>query len=323
MMYHVLILDNLYPPMLELIRSYAPEGFSCEVAAEKGTERYFEQLKTADFIMTISEYVNDALLEKTPNLKLVHLWGVGFDKIDLAACARRNIPVARTTGANSVSVAEHAVMLMLAVYRKLVKADGLLRGGAWPRWELRMSSYELMNKRVGIVGIGQIGQQVAKRLKGFDTQTYYYDVFKLSEEVERDLGIQGWLSLDELLTTCDVITLHCPLTNETRKMMNADMFRRMKKNAILINCARGAIVNEEDLYRALLEGDILGAGLDVFDGEPIKADNPLLSLDNIVVTPHLAAATRDTSIAMAKILLGNVERFAKGEAIDDRYLIHA
>lgn len=320
-MFKVLILDKLYLPMLELIRENAPADFEIAIAEPTGTTAYEAQLSQADFIMTISEYVNEALLEKAKNLKLVHLWGVGFDKIDVAACKARGIPVARTTGANSISVAEHAIMLMLAVYRKLVKADTLLRSGAWPRWELRMSSYELYHKKVGIVGFGQIGQHVARRLKGFETETYYYDIFTQTPEKEKELGVKGNIPLDELLTTCDVITLHCPLTDETEKMMNTAMFKRMKSTSILINCARGAIVNEADLYEALKKGEILGAGLDVFDGEPIKAGNPLITLDNVILLPHLAAATRDTSAAMARILLGNMARISQGNAIDPFYLV--
>lgn len=320
-MYKVLILDKLYPPMFELIREQLPEGLGL-IQSDKGNpEAYRQQLESADFIMTISEYVTDEMLAIAKNLKLIHLWGVGFDKIDVEAARRRGIPVARTTAANSISVAEHTIMLMLAVYRKIVVADRMLRSGKWPRWELRMSSYELYKKRVGIVGFGRIGQEVARRLKGFETKTYYYDVFTLTKEQEQALGVQGRLSLEEIISTCDVITLHCPLTEETNKLINAERLAKMKNTAILINCARGAIVDENDLYHALKEGKILGAGLDVFDGEPIKPDNPLITLDNTVLLPHLAAATRDTSVTMAKILLGNCERVANGREIDPYYLI--
>lgn len=320
-MHTVLILDNIYPPMLEMIREMAPPGIEIAVAAAKGSDAYAQQLAGADFVMTISERVDAELLEAAKKLRLVHLWGVGFDKIDVAACKKKGIPVARTTGVNSVSVAEHAVMLMLAVYRKLIKGDQLLRGGVWPRYELRMSSYELFGKRVGLVGFGQIGQQVAQRLKGFETQTYYYDVYKPSPEREAELGVRGSLELDELLTTCDVVSLHCPLTAETNKMMNAAMFKRMKRTAIIVNTARGAIINETDLYEALKNNEILGAGLDVFDPEPPRPDNPLNTLDNVILTPHLASATRDTSAAMAKVVLANVVNIVGNKPIDPYYLV--
>lgn len=321
MVHKLLILDQLHPDMLELIREKAPSDVAVAMSEAKGAEGYEQQLAEADFIMTISMRVDKELLESAKKLRLVHLWGVGFDKIDVEACKAKGVPVARTTGANSVSVAEHAVMLMLAVYRKLIKGDQLLRAGVWPRYELRMSSYELFGKRVGLVGFGQIGQKVAQRLKGFETETYYYDVFRPSPEREAELGVRGSLELDELLTTCDVVSLHCPLTDETNKMMNAAMFKRMKSTAILINTARGAIVNERDLYEALKNNEILGAGLDVFDPEPPAPGNPLNALDNVILLPHLASATRDTSAAMAKVVLENVANVIGGNPIDSYYLV--
>lgn len=320
-MYKLLVLDKLYVPMFNIVKDIAPEELEVIQAADKDSDEYDQQLSQADFIMTISECITPELLDKAEKLKLVHLWGVGFDKINVEECHRRGIVVARTTGVNSTSVAEQAVMLMLAVYRKIVKADQILRSGYWPRWELRMTSYELAGKKVGIVGIGQIGQKVARRLKGFDTHTFYYDVFKLDEEKQRELGIEGYMDLEELLTTCDVITLHCPLTEETRHLINKETLRRMKKTSIIINCSRGQVINEQDLYEALKNGEILGAGLDVFEKEPIEKDNPLISLDNVVLTPHLAAATIDTSTAMAVTLLGNIKRYIDGIEIEKKYII--
>ncbi len=319
-MFNILILDKLYEPMLELIKQQTPPG--CRIIqADPPGESCAGQLAEADVIMTISARVDRALLEQAKKLKLVHLWGVGFEKIDVAACKEKGVPVARTTGANSVSVAEHTIMLMLAVYRKLIKADRLLHDGVWPRYELRMNSFELLRKRVGLVGFGQIGQHVAQRLKGFETETYFYDVFKPSPERQAQLGVKGFLELGELISTCDVISLHCPLTGETNKLFNAAAFKSMKSTAILINTSRGAVVDEAALFNALESGEILGAGLDVFDPEPPVADNPLMRLENVILTPHLASATRDTSAGLARVVMENVVSIIEGRTIDPYYLI--
>lgn len=320
-MYNILLLDQLSDGMLALVKQELPAGFELSLADKSTPDAVLKQVAGADFILTISEAVTPEIIRAGKRLKLIHQWGVGYDKINLAAARARGIPVARTTGANSVAVAEHTVLLILAVYRQLVKVDNMVRGGQWPRWDLRLKSYELMGKTVGIVGFGAIGREVAKRLKGFETNTYYYDVYPASAETEKALGVMGSLPIDDLIRISDVVTINCPLNEDTRLLMNAERFRAMKKTAILVNCARGPIVDEKALYEALMQGEILGAGLDVFEHEPIDADNSLLTLPNVVVSPHTAAATRDTAAKMAQRAFENMQRVAEGLAVGKLYLV--
>jgi len=320
-MYKILLLDQLSSGMLALVKRELPTGFELFLADKSTPDAVLRQAAETDFILTISEPVTPEMINAGKRLKLIHQWGVGYEKINLDAARAKSIPVARTTGANAVAVAEHTILLILAVYRQLVKADNMVRSGTWPRWDLRLKSYELMGKMVGIVGFGAVGREVAKRLKAFETKTYYYDVYPATPEQEKTLGVLGSLPLDELINTSDVVVINCPLNEQTRGLMNTDRFKAMKKTAILVNCARGPIVDEKALYWALTQGEILGAGLDVFEREPINADNPLLTLTNVILSPHTASATRDTIGKLAQRAFENMRRVSEGLKVEQIYVV--
>jgi D-3-phosphoglycerate dehydrogenase len=204
------------------------------------------------------------------------------------------------------------ILLILSLYRNLFIANQTLRQGQWLQWQLRPQSYNLVSKRLGIVGLGRIGREVAQRAKAFECQLVYYDVMRAPTEVEAELEVE-YVPFDELLAQSDIITLHLPRTEETRGMIGVAQLVRMKPTALLINTARGGLVDEAALYQALTSGQIAGAGLDVFAVEPPGADNPLLHLDNVVATPHIAAGTADALANKMRAAFANMQRMAQGQ----------
>jgi D-3-phosphoglycerate dehydrogenase / 2-oxoglutarate reductase len=213
------------------------------------------------------------------------------DRIDLDACAAHGIALAKLTAGNAVPVAEHTVLLMLACYRRLPLVDRLTRAGHWGKEEARGIHRQLRGKRIGLVGFGAIGREVAGVLSGFGAELVYFDPMRAPAEVEDRLGVR-FLALDELIATADIVSLHLPLMAETAGLMDAQRIRRMKPGAVLINAARGGLVDEAALADALRDGHLAAAGLDAFSKEP-PIGNPLLDLEQTVLTPHLAGATID------------------------------
>lgn len=223
------------------------------------------------------------MISKAANLKIISRFGVGFDNIDVEACRERGITVATARGMNGDAVANMAVTMILALMKKLVFFDKTTREGKWARCMGR----DITGKRIGLLGFGDIAQRVAKKLSGFDVELLAYDVFP-NEERARELNVT-FTDLDSLLSSCDAISCHLPNLKETYHMVNDDFFAKMKGSAMFVNTARGAIVDEDALYRALKNGTIESAAIDVYEQEPIRTDSPLLTLDNIIVTPHTAA----------------------------------
>lgn len=244
--------------------------------------------------------INEALFDMAPNLRVIAKMGVGLDMIDIDAASRHGAIVFHTPGVNNQAVADHTFAMLLAVARKIIYCDRSLREKRWEH--TKIMGVELWQKTIGIVGLGAIGRAVALRAKGFDMKIVAYDPY-WPEEFATENRIER-VPLETLLEISDVVSLHAPLTSDNRGMINADTLKLMKPTAILINAARGEIVNEADLYRALREGGIAGAGLDVFEKEP-PTDSPLLELDNVVLTPHTAAFTQE---AMRNMDVGVVEQ---------------
>lgn len=237
----------------------------------------------------------------------------GFEQIDIDAATREGISVANVAGANTVAVAEHTIMLMLACLKKLTLSHEKTKRAEWAQDEMPLYGvFELWAKTLGIIGTGRIGKEVARRAKPFGTHTIYYDVNRLPPEEEKELGI-SYRRLDQLLAESDVVTIHTPLTPETEHLINADRIARMKPNAILINVSRGNIVDEAALARALKEKKIHAAGLDVFSEEPINPKNPLLDAPNVILTPHIAGATNESRARIVDMTIDNVVRVLRGQ----------
>jgi len=301
--------DDVY----EIIRSQLPEDFELVTLKKEDDKERGEKIREVDFIIVATAKVTEGLLKNAKKLKLIQHQGVGYDNIDIQAAKRMGIPIGLTPEGTSIGVAEHTLLLILSVYKKIVIAHNSLLKGEWLQFPLRPESYEMYGKILGLVGFGRIGREVAKRAKPFDVRILYYDkyIHVLPEEKEK-LGVEE-VSFEKLLAESDIVSLHVPLTDETKGMMNHKTFKAMKNTAILINTARGSLVNEKDLYEALKDRRIAGAGLDVFEKEPPSSDNPLFKLDNVILTPHISAGTKDALIAKMRAAFANMVRVTKGE----------
>ena len=272
-------------------------------------------IQDADFLCGfIGSIPTDVLLSATANrLKLVQLMSVGYDKFNLDGARAAKLPVSVNGGANAIAVAEHAIMMLLVSMKQLTALDDAVRAGGWrdPSFgSLRL--YEIWHSTIGIVGMGRIGQEVAKRLAGWDVNIIYYDPFRLSPEREAELGVR-YVELDELLRTADGVTVHVPLNAKTRHLIDAESLSIMKPTAVLVNTARGELVDEDALVEALREGRIKGAGLDVLNEEPPPADHPIFALKNVALTPHMAGPTWQSFPRRFANCFANIERVQRGE----------
>lgn len=257
-----------------------------------GDEETIRQLKGIDAIIAGGEYFTPAVLDGLPELRVIARAGVGFDRVDVAAATRRGIPVTVTPSANHEAVAEHAITLLLATVRSIVSTSRQVAAGRWPRRTLGT----VRGKTLGIVGLGRIGRSTAVRAIPLGMKVVAHEIFP-DQEFVRAHGIE-LLNFEQLLERSDFITLHCPLTDQTRHFFGKEAFDRMKPGSILINTARGPLVNETDLLEALRSGRLRAAGLDVMEQEPPDPDNPLLRMPNVLVTPHQAGGDEASVIAM-------------------------
>ncbi len=299
---------------LEIMRELAPAGFDIAVATP-GTPEFAAALTAAEYVVGLGEVtMDDAFYRAAPKLKLIQLLSAGYDRVDIEAARRAGVPVCNNGGANAVAVSEHAMLLMLAVCRRLTWLHGNVVAGRWRGNDVaNVKLYELHGRTLGIVGLGTIGKKTARLAKAFGMIVQYYDIARLTEDQADALGVRFRL-LGELLRTSDIVTLHVPLTPRTRHMIGAAELKLMQKTAYLINTSRGPVVDEVALHAALTDATIAGAGLDVFDQEPPPADNPLFRLDNVVLTPHYAGPTWDNQYTRFRNGFDNVQRVARGEA---------
>jgi phosphoglycerate dehydrogenase-like enzyme len=310
--YRVLYGEPIPPDLAELARSVLPLGFELTVAQSTHLAALLPQLREVDFLVVATTRVDEAVVRAAPRLRLVQAQGVGYDNIDVAACRRAGVPVAITPEGTSVGVAEHVVLLALALLKKLCVLDRAVRAGSWPVWQYRSSSYELAGKTMGIVGLGRIGRELASRANAFRMTVVYYDQRRIVAKEEGCLHVSH-RSLRTLLAESDIVSLHLPLTPETKGLVDASFLASMKQTAILINTARGALVDENALVNALDGKVIAGAGLDVLSDEPPDLTNRLLLMENVIITPHVAAGTRDAFLTKLRTIFANMQRVADGQ----------
>ena len=309
----LVFLTGLRSELIEEVLSYAPNDYQIIVLDETSSEEEtITQVKDADFLLCYRQDPSDKVLRSLEKCRLVLLLAAGYDRINLDILAELEIPCSNNGGANSWAVADQAVLLMLAVYKQLLVSDTSTRNGDWSKPITGLNTFEMADKKVGILGFGSIGRQVAKRVQGFDAQVQYYDLDRLGEDTEVDMGVT-YVSVEDLFRTSDILTCHTPLTKNTRHIVNARRLSMMKSSAVVINTSRGSVVDESALIDALNKGLISAAGLDVFEKEPVDPDNPLLSMDNVIVTPHMAGTTWDTWARRAKFGFENMERVSRGE----------
>jgi len=260
----------------------------------------------------VTDEVDSALMDRAKRLKVVANMAVGYDNIDLKAATERGIMMTNTPGILSETTADTAMMLVLAVARRLTEADRYVRAHKWTSWTPKMMlGRDVHGKDLGIYGLGRIGEDVAKRALGFGMKVSYHNRTR-RPELERKYGI-AYKSFEGLLKESDFITIHVPLTPETRHSIGARELSSMKRSAYLVNTSRGPVVDEASLIKALQDKVIAGAALDVFETEPLPADSPLLDMDNVVLTPHIGSASVETRTAMAVLAARNLVAALKGE----------
>jgi D-3-phosphoglycerate dehydrogenase len=260
--------------------------------------------KINGIIIRSATTINEDLLEKAPNLKLVIRAGEGTDNIDKIACGSKGVKVSNTPGANNNSAAEHALALMMTVLRQTALANKSMSDGKWDKNSFM--GMELWKKKVGIVGMGRIGRILAKRLSGFEVSIFYYDPHHSSVDLPNTTKVDN---IEDLFKNCDIISVHVPLIESTKDLVDKKLLELMKPNAIIINAARGGIVSESDLLDALKNNKIRGAGLDVFSQEPLPENSPLRNLPNLVLTPHLGATTLEAQERVGEMAVEQIKEF--------------
>jgi phosphoglycerate dehydrogenase-like enzyme len=297
--------------IVDIARSLMPAGFEL-VIADPGTPEFYQAAADAEYFLGFARQMGGEFFRAAPRLKLVQLSSAGYDRVDVEAARKAGVPVATNGGANAIAVAEHTLMLMLAVLKRLVRLHNDVVAGRWRASDFGEARvHELAGKTLGIIGLGNIGKKVARRAAAFDMRMQYYDIARLTEDQEDALGVRFVLFI-ELLRTSDVVSLHVPLDDTTRRMLGAGEFALMKPTAILINTCRGLVVDEDALHRALTQGQIAAAGLDVMVEEPPAPNHPLLTLPNVTLTPHSAGPTWENWTARFRNGFDNIQRVAAG-----------
>jgi phosphoglycerate dehydrogenase-like enzyme len=316
----VLYLARGTPQLYETVRSYAPAHIELVTLESDEPQEVFAKLVDCEAVIVGTRKLDREMIAAASKLRLVVHQGLGYhDTTDVPALRERGIPVAVTPNGTPQTVSEHAVMLMLAACRLLPFADSELRRGRFHVNELRLQSQTLAGKTVGFVGMGRIGQATARRLLGWEMRGLYVDPVPLSDPEAARLTL-GRVALDELLERADIVSLHVPLTDDTRAMIDHAALARMKKGAVLVNTARGPVVDEAALVESLASGHLGAAGLDVYEQEPARAGHPLARFRNVVLTPHIAAATRDTFAAKMHGVFANISRFYAGVPLHEQVL---
>lgn len=309
----VLYLSHATPEVYQIIREAVPAGFDLVTLERDSDDERRAKIADCEVVIVAASGFRRAVIEHAHKLKLVHHQGVGWqDTTDHALLKERGLPLALTPEGTTLGVAEHTVLLMLAVLKLLPYADSELRQGRFHINALRPISRELNGMTVGYIGMGRIAQAVAERLRAFGTRGIFYD-----PNVAAHPGVEK-RGLNELLAESDVVTLHIPLSPETRRIIGEAQIALMKSGAYIVNTARGGLIDEAALAKALDSGRLGGAALDVFEAEPVAAGYPLARLRNVVLTPHISAGTRDALRTKMRAIFANVERFYRGESLQNR-----
>ncbi len=317
----VIVTRNLPDP----IETRMMELFACRLNLDDTPLSKLELIAAVEradvLVPTVTDRIDAEVLHAAgPALRLIASFGTGVDHVDLAAAQRRGIIVTNTPGVLTEDTADMTMALILAVSRRLAEGERLIRSGGWTGWgPTSMLGHRIWGKRLGIVGMGRIGMAVARRAKGFGLSVHYHNRRPVPEEVENALEATHWESLDQMLAHMDVVSVNCPHTPATYHLLSARRLRLLQPQAILVNTARGEIVDEEELLRLLETRAIAGAGLDVFEHEP-AIDPRLRALDNVVLLPHMGSATIEGRLAMGEKVIINIKTFADGHRPPDRVL---
>ena len=282
--------------------------FSYEIITDTSEENLIRVLPNFDGCSLRVSKLTSKIMSACKNLKIISRHGVGYDNIDLNYIKKNNITLTITATANAAAVSEHVMYMMLNLSKAKLTYDDEVRNGSFKKNIKKIKTFELMGKKILIAGFGRIGKSLIKKCLGFDMKVSIYDPF-LDEKIINDSGGKKVLSLEEGIQVADFVSIHMPLNNKTKNLFNYELIKKMKKNSIIINTARGGIINEVDLNTALNENLIFGAGLDVFEKEPPSSDNPLLKNRRLIMSPHTSALTDECKIRMAKETVKNIIDF--------------
>jgi phosphoglycerate dehydrogenase-like enzyme len=304
--------------VIPIMEQKKPAGF--ELTMVPSYEEY-AGLTGADYIVLRSLKIDAEVIKTLKKTRLIHRWGAGFDTVDIKAAGLAGISVAITAGVNSTAVSEHAILLILALYRHIVTFDNMIKRGEWERQSFIDRSFMIKGKTLGLFGCGNIGSLVAQKAVVFGANVIYYDINRMSLDREKELGIK-YVDIDTLLSLSDIISVHIPAGNGTKGIFNKTFFNKMKPSAIFINTARGSIVDEADLAEALRQGVIAGAGIDAFAVEPLPTGSPVVQCKNVILTPHVGGNTRDINIAMIEKILENIAVLERGGSLSPPDLVN-
>jgi D-3-phosphoglycerate dehydrogenase len=311
----ILYMTPSAPVLREQMLRWVPEGFVLEFALQTDQDYHQALLEDADYVFIAGSRIGRYLMQHAPRLKMIQKWGIGVDKIDVEAAKDLGIHVYITSGANALQVAEHTLLLMLATLRKLTYAQKAMRAQQWVNAELRTTCMQLTGKTVGLYGFGNIAQQVAKQLRGFDVELIYHSRRRAAPEIEQQCAAR-YVDSETLFSQSDVLSLHAPYNAQTFEMINRSTLSLMKPSAVLINTARGELIKDVDLVDALQNGRLFGAGIDVFIQEPPPVDHPFFALDNVVMTPHSGASVQEVVDRVIEHGFNNIHLFDQGLPID-------
>ena len=300
--YKVLVVQGLHEQGLEMLKQRSDIEF--KVLLSDDENEILEAAKDVNGITVRTAQITEKIINSSKNLQVISRHGVGYDSINLKSLNNKKIPLTIAAHSNMISVSEQAMFFLLALNKNIFYYDDFTRKGDWTnRWDVK--AWDLAGKNIMVIGYGRIGSNFVKRALVFDMNVYVYDPYVDHEKIKKS-GAIAIENLNDNLSKMDAITLHCPKNEETKNLFTKKEFHIMKKNAFIINCARGGIINEEDLYEALLNKKIAGAGLDVFDVEPTPSTNPLFKLKNVILSPHIAGVTVESTIRMATETVQNV-----------------
>lgn len=309
----VLYWNRATPDLYAVVREEAPPGFRLLLLKTDAEAEARAKLARAEFLLVADWALTAADVAAAPRLRFVQHQGVGYERIDAAALAARGIPLCLCPEGTATGVGEHTLLLILALLKQLVPAHTALVEGRWLQWGLRTRTRDLDGKTLGLIGFGRTGRATARRARGFGVRILAHDPYiTLSAAEQAELGVE-LVGRERLLREADIVSCHVPLTAETRHLINRETLALMKPGAYLVNVSRGGVVDQEALVEALRTRRLAGAALDVFTPEPLPPGHPLTTLDNVVLTPHVAAGTLDAFRAKMRFAFANMARFARGE----------
>jgi len=311
----VVFFTNIDAELRQVVADKALPGMDVVTApADMDDDEKIDLVRDADFIMLFPGKISDRVLQAAPKCKLIQLLSAGYDEMNLTLAEDLGIAVANNGGANRVAVAEHTIMLMLATHRRMMWYANNVKAGRWKKEQDRkIDVFELEGKTLGIIGMGNIGRQVARRAAAFDLELQYYDKYHPLTPVEEEtMGIKA-VPMDTLLETSDIVSTHVPLTRETYGMIGKRELELMKPTGVVINTSRGGVIDETALAEALISGTISAAGLDVMEHEPPDPNDPLLQIENLIITPHTAGPTLESIPKRAANAFENIQHVWSGQ----------